>query len=169
MCEPVTIGMAVSGGIALAGGIYGAYTAKKEADYKSAVERMNARNAGYSAAFSEQKGEVNAGIANMQGSKMIGSQKARLAAAGVDPTSALDILTDTRLMSTVDAGQIRSNAAKEAYMHRISRSGFEARSKLYEDAGTDAAIGSLLGGVGRAAAYGFKTYGAGQDAGLWGA
>lgn len=105
-----------------------------------AAQRKNARAVERSGAYEQQQAEINARLqleqareARQQGAfaatriqavgrNMVGSQRARLAAQGLDTTSgsALDLQDESRTLSDLDAMSIRSQAALEAWGFEVS-------------------------------------------------
>lgn len=92
----------------------------------------NAQVAEWQAQDAERRGSVAAMSQRMKTNQLKGTQRARLAANGVDlgQGSALEILADTDYFGEVDAGTIQDNAAREAWAIRQQAAGFTAESTL---------------------------------------
>jgi hypothetical protein len=90
---------------------------KKQADYQAQVDANNAKIAAWQRSDTLQRGEQEAQNQLRQQAQLIGTQRAALAANGVDVTegSALDILATTRFLGAQDVAAIQSNAAREAW------------------------------------------------------
>lgn len=139
MCEPMTI----IAGIGLAMGAYGAMEQaegqKNQAEYSAAVGRNNAQIAEWSAADAEargefaakdaekrgkltaddaqQRGELEAQRLRRAGDMTKGSQRAAIAARGLDlgEGTAFDLQEQTDFFSLYDQSTARNNAAREGW------------------------------------------------------
>ncbi len=158
MCTiPLAILAVSAGGAGLQA--YGSYQSaegqKRAFKYNANVNELQAKDA-------ERRGVETEQRQREQISRLKGTQRAQLAANGLDLTegSALNILTDTDFLGERDIGVIRDNASREAAGFRsrgdLNRFGANATRPLLT--GTT----SLLSGAGSVAAqwYGFKTSGA---------
>lgn len=152
--------------------IVGAVGQVQQASAQAASARYNAQVAELNATLSErrardaiERGKTEEQKKRQEVQRILGAQKAAMAANGVDLTfgSPLDTIVDTAVLGELDALTIRSNAYREAYDHRVDamnkRAGaelsrLEARSAL--TGGYLQAAGTLLGGASKA--YGqYKT------------
>ena len=90
---------------------------KDEGAYSAAMYRANAKYAKMQADDAMSRGESSAMRVLSKTRSMIGSQKAALAAQGIDigSGSALDVQVDTGKMAEVDVMMVRTNAAREAW------------------------------------------------------
>jgi hypothetical protein len=131
-----------------------------QAAYQAAVARNNQVLSERAAEDAIQRGGVEESRSRMETARLIGRQRAALAASGqvVDTGSALNITADTAGLGELDAQTIRSNAEREAYNLRIQGSGFGSEATLREMSGrqalTDAKFnmaGTLLSGIGSGA------------------
>jgi hypothetical protein len=134
--------------------------AANQAAYQGAVARNNQILSERAAQDAIQRGGVEESRSRMETSRLIGRQRAALAASGqvVDTGTALNITADTAGLGELDAQTIRSNAEREAYNLRIQGSNFGADATLREMSGrqalTDARYnmaGTLLSGIGSGA------------------
>ncbi len=130
----------------------GAYQAQAQ------VAQNNALIAGWQAQDAMARGDRAAHVSGSKTRQLKGSQRAALAANGVDMTegSALNILTDTDYFGAIDAGTIKDNAAREAWMLRNQAAGYTAQAGMLNDRASDespwqAAGSSLLTSGGRVA------------------
>lgn len=144
---------------------FGAYNnsraAKAAYGAQAEVNRNNAQIAEWQAEDAIKRGDKAASRVRMQAKQLKGTQRARLAANGVDlgEGSALQILSDTDYFADVDASTVLDNAAKEAWALRTQAAGAMAEADLF--AGRAAAERPLL-----AAGTSLLTS-AGQVAGRW--
>lgn len=157
MCEPVTM----TAGLALlnfAGSAAQSWGQQQAAFQQAQFDRLQARMADMAAGDARQRGAQEAGRVRMQGSRIVGEQKAAMGASGVDPStgSPLALMADTRLISELDAATLQNNAAREAWGYSVQAESLRLRAKQAEQAGSFAAAGTILGGLGRSAgiAYG---------------
>jgi hypothetical protein len=115
---------------------YGAYAnsqgTKDAYGMQGQIAANNAQIAGWQAEDALARGDREASNVRMRANQVKGSQRARMAANGVDlgVGSALQVLTDTDYFADVDAGTIKDNAAKEAWAIRNQANNFSAESDL---------------------------------------
>lgn len=143
----------ILGGLAVAGGIISAIGAHEDAEAQEAAAKENARLARLAAADAMQRGTTEAGRARMEGSRVIGEQKALFGASGIDPSvgSPLALMADSRLMSELDAATIQNNAAREAWGLRTQAAQFKREAAAANTRGKFAVASSILGGVSQGA------------------
>jgi hypothetical protein len=154
------IGASAAGAIMSAGSAYQqAQGQRSSLQYQASVARTNAVFAGYQASDAVRNGQTAEGAQDLKTGQMIGTQRARLAASGVDlgEGSASDILTTTRYMGKRDALQIHDNAMMQAWGYRTQQQSFlddASRAEGEADAISPwmAAGTSLLTGATRVAA-----------------
>lgn len=143
-----------------------------QASYQQGVAGLNAEMAKRNAELQERNARTTeaAGVSQADDRaralrQMTGTQRAIAAANGLDPDSgsAIDIRGDTERLGGLAIGEIRANAARQAYGYRIQGANAEAeasaassRGQMYGDASGSAATagwlsagGSLLGGATR--------------------
>ena len=155
----IGLGMQIGGAV---GGTVAAYdkaASEKQAYlYRAAVSSNNAQYATWQAEDAIARGQTDRARAQIKGMQLKGTQVSRMAAAGLDlgEGSALNILTDTDLMTALDANTIRDNAQREAWGYRAqaSNSNSEAgvlRSRADRISPTGSAFSTLLTGAGAVA------------------
>lgn len=132
--------------------------AKGAAETNARIQELNAQMAEWQAEDAIARGDRAAGVSRMKTRQLKGSQRAALAANGVDLGfgSALDILNDTDLFGEVDAETIRDNASREAWAIRQQAAGLKVdaamfRSRAANESPLMAASTSLLTSAGRVA------------------
>lgn len=143
MCYPMLIAAAIA-----AVSAYGqARTQKQTANYQAKVAENNQKAAEWQAQDAIQRGNTAADQARRKGAQTLGSQRAAMAAAGLDIStgSALSILEDTDYFNQVDQNTIRDNAAREAWGYKVQGSNYQASSQLYKS--TADSINPLFEGV----------------------
>ncbi len=111
------------------------------ADYNAAQARAEARreaqlldlNAGYT----EKLGRIAAGRIRSEASRLVGTQKVRQAASGIDIAygTAADVRAGTVEMSELDAAMVQNNAAREAWGMKVQAESIrDSASKLKSEA-----------------------------------
>jgi len=145
------------GSVALSAG-FGAYSASQQAsaqkqanDYQAAVARNNATIASQQRSDAIQRGEIDAQTAMRAQASVLGSQRASLAANGVDlgQGSALDQLASTKFLGAMDVNTIQSNAARTAWGYDVQNMNDNAGatlSKWQADSINPAGVGAMAGG-----------------------
>jgi hypothetical protein len=100
-----------------------------------------------------KRGEIAEARQREKTRQILGTQTAKLAAQGTDLSgSALDILGDTAASGELDALTVRSNAAREAWGHRVKATDYAAQAqKPLSGLGGLGAGASLIGGAGSVA------------------
>lgn len=112
----------------------GAYTQAKNQQAalqaEAQVQQNNAVLAGWQADDSIARGEEAAGRAMQKGAQVKGTQRAAMAANGIDlgVGSAQNVLNDTDYLTSVDAATLRDNAAREAWGYRMQARGYMDKS-----------------------------------------
>lgn len=155
MCTPLIAVVALSALSAYSS----ARTQKKTAEYQAQVDRNNASTAEWQAADAVQRGNAAAAGERRKGQQTLGTQRAAMAAAGLDISSgsALSILEDTDYFNEADQLTIKSNAAREAWGYKVQANNSMASAGLH--ASTADGINPLFEGV----KTGASTYFAGKS------
>lgn len=155
MCDALTIGIVATAG-------KGVLDAKAASDQAAADEATYAQKrdvAVAQAADAYQRGAQKEGIVRMEGSRSIAEARAGAAQSAIDVTSgtAADVLAEKRMFSELDALTVRSNAAREAWGHKVEAAQFETARKAAKKQGEYGMLGSFLGtaaGLGKISALG---------------
>ena len=130
---------AASMGMSALSGISGIMGAQQSASAKSAAERYQAQVAANNATIANQNattalqaGQAAEAAQRMKTAGLIGSQRAGLAANGVqlNSGSALDVQSDAASLGELDALTIRSNAARTAAGYEAQAGNSTAQSQL---------------------------------------
>lgn len=130
-----------------------AYGAKQQADaqaqaaqYQAQVALNNQKIAGQYAQQAIADGENKVAAKQEQTSQMIGSQRAAMAANGVqlDSGSPLRLQEDTARLGNVDALTIRNNAAREAYGYQLQGLSYGQQAQLDEATASNAVTAGNL-------------------------
>jgi hypothetical protein len=151
--------MMVAGLVTSTTGAYNKSKTDKAAyEYQAQVQKNNAQLGEWQAKDAIERGQQAENAHRMKVAQMKGSQRASMAARGLDLTegSALNVLSDTDFMGDMDALVIRDNAAREAWGLREKAKGNKADSMLLQGRAnaenpTMAATSSLLTGAGSVA------------------
>jgi hypothetical protein len=117
-------------------------------EYANAIGEINADIANTNAQDAEMRGEKEANAYRAAVKKIVGKQRARLAAQGLDTTSgsAGDLVGETGLMGELDALTIRNNARREAYGFRVQARQATMEGRLAQLAGDNNAKSTILTG-----------------------
>lgn len=171
MClDPVSLAV-ISVGLAGASAYQAASTQEATANYQAKVADNNAQVARWQAADAEARGNTAAANVRRKYAAMAGSQRASLAARGLDISdgSANAMLQDTAYFGAVDEATTRTNAAREAWGYQVQGSNF-ASSAAASRAQADAANPLLSAGMsmlGTATSVAGKWYSAPTGGGGW--
>lgn len=162
MCEPTTIAIAAMSMAAVSGGMQ-AYSQHQTGKFNNAMAEQNAKIQTQAAEDAAGRGAIEANAAKQNASLMAGSQRAAMAAGGVDvgSGSALDLLSDTARGGELDALIARNNAARESYGLQVSAADSLARGRMARQQGNMGAVSTIL-------TTGANVYGMGQQGGMWG-
>lgn len=121
-------------GLSAVSAFQGSQANKDAYGMQAAVSKRNAQVADWQAEDATRRGKVAASDQRIKNNQLKGTQRARLAANGVDlgHGSALQILADTDYFGDIDAGRIEDNAAREAWAIRQQAAGFRADASLLQ-------------------------------------
>ena len=135
--------------VALGAGVnaFGKMRAGNEAN---TLYQRNAQLADWQAADALQRGKIDEKKQRRVTEQVIGSQRAGLAAQGVDVNrgSALDVQADAAYLGELDALTIRHNAAKEAWGYGVQAQDFRTKGRIAQREGQFGAFSTLLGSAG---------------------
>lgn len=120
-----------------------------EYNYQASVARQNAKIAQENAAMERQQGIEEARLQRMKAAQAIGSQKAAMAANGVDVSqgTALDVIEDTAAMGELDALQTQYNYERRALAYETQSDNFINQSNLDLIAGQNAYSAGKMNGL----------------------
>lgn len=115
--------------------------ARETAEFDSRMMELQAQDA-------ERRGNIAANRTRAAGRRIIGSQRAALAAQGVDVStgSAVDVQEDTAYQAELDAQQITANAWREAWGLRTQSQERLFQGRTAEMAGKQTAAATALTG-----------------------
>ncbi len=152
-------------GASSAAGAYGQYSASMaEGRYGRAVGNMNAQLALQQAEDAERVGTQEASKRLQQGGQDASSERARMAAQGinVDTGSAAQTQEDVRKAAEADAQTIRKNAAMQSWGFGMDAVNSRSRGKMAYRAGKNEGLSSLISGGLQFTRYAGEAYTAGQ-------
>lgn len=146
-------------GAGIAGAVGQANAQRMQGDYQKMVGDTNARLATMQAQDATTRGDRTAGQIQRQGKQMIGSQRAALAAQGVDVNSgsAADVQAGTAAMTAHDALTAKNNAWREAWGYQVQANQSSAAGQFAKIAGDSSANNTILTGGMQALSTGLKT------------
>lgn len=157
MCEPLTI--AAIGTSVIGMGMQASAISAHAAD-AAATSRRNAAEAERQAADAVQRGVIPEMRARMQGGRFIGEQIGHYSGTNVDVNigSPKDVQASTRAISDMDEEVIRNNARREAYGYGTQAQRYQQEANFDEAEGKNALLASVIGGVGKLATIGAKSW-----------
>lgn len=118
-----------------------ATAAERQGNYEKGIFDMNAGVADQQAADALVRGQEAESLQRSQTRGMIGSQRAALAASGVDVSdgSAADVQADTAMLGELDARAIRNNARREAWGYQVQATNYRSQGALAQASGKNQA------------------------------
>jgi hypothetical protein len=155
MAEGAIVAGVVGGGAAIYEGISANQSAQQQAEaiarqnqFQKELTEFNKDFAKSQASDAIKRGEEAVQVVKQRAKSIVGSQRAGLAAQGVDISSgaALKIQTDTQILSAVDAVKIRNNAWREAYGYKVQALEYSMRSIAAQDAANNQINSTLAAG-----------------------
>jgi len=140
--DPVSLGLLTMGVVGAGISAYGAYSEGQDA---AEASRYNAEISRQEATLAEASGALDASRQRKQVSRLIGTQKAGYAGAGVELTgSPLDVMINTANEGELDAQIIEYNA-KVRSMGAMSQANYDEKlAGIYERSGVFKAGSTLL-------------------------
>ncbi len=146
---------------------FGAYKSEaakgKSYRYSADVARKNAELERWREGETKRKGEQELFALGIKKGKLAATQRASLAARGLDigEGSPLDLLTSTEYTYGVDKATAKTNTENEAWAHRLRASDYDTEAEFYEEAADEssplaAAGGALLSGATKVASSWYK-------------
>lgn len=156
-------GFGIAGTIGVLGNAFTAYQQGQIAQIGYQMQESTLRNnmqvAQWNAEDAKARGEVAISQQRKKTKQMAGTQRAMMAAAGLDLTqgSPLRILTDTAYMGAMDEDQIRQNVSREASAYRMQAVGLASQAEMQRTLASSVnpgaqAAGTLLSGATQVAA-----------------
>ena len=147
----------------VAGSFYSAKSQRSSLKFAADMAKINARIAETGAQSVLAQGEREAGALALRYGQMKGSQRAAMAANGVDlgSGSAAEIQASTDLLKETDLNTIQANAVRSAWGYRLQATNYENSALVGEataggiSPGASAAT-SLLGGAGAVASSWYR-------------
>ena len=143
---------------------------RQQGDYQSDMFDFNAKMSKIQAQDAIDRGDKEAQNYLLKGRQTIGSQRAALAAQGVDVStgSAADVQADTAVSAAMGAVTIRSNAWREAMGYKAQgvnyqNQGFIAKTSAQNEARTTMLTG-VAGGLQNLGSMGMAAYGSSGSA-----
>lgn len=114
------------------GGIAQSKAQAKASNYNAQVAENNAAVAKQNATFAGQKGAQRSEVQNLKTRAAVGEMLAQQGASGVDVNSgsSISVRSSEAALGQLDAMNIRSNAAREAYGYQTQEMNYQAQSNL---------------------------------------
>lgn len=121
---------------------------RAESDYQASMLDISAGFSDLNAQDAINRGKKDAQAVKRRAKQILGSQRVALAGQGIDISSgsALDVQLDTADAAEIDALQVKNNAWKEAWGHRVESFNLRNQSRLTKQSGNYQANSTLLSG-----------------------
>jgi hypothetical protein len=150
VCEPVTLSLAagtLAGGLSSAAVGVGSLSAASALGLGATVGRNNQIMAEYAAQDALRRGEEDAIKVRQQTDKLKGTQRASMAAKGLDLSEGTPaaLIEQTDFFGAVDATTARDNAKRDAWSARTGGANARAQGDAAAKQGTLSAFSTLLG------------------------
>ncbi len=156
--------MAASQGMQAVGSLASGYSQSKalkaQGDYQKSIYDMNAKFAQFEADDAIDRGKTAATEYKKKGKALIGSQRAALAAQGieVDSGSAAEVQADTRIQIEKETINIKNNAWREAWGYKTQALQSSYSGEIAKAMSITNANNTLLTGGMNASTSGMKAY-----------
>lgn len=136
--------------------VVGAVSSYENGKYMDKVAKVNAGISMRASRDAVKRGNIDADEQRQETGQLIGAQRTAFASNGVDVNtgSAGQVQNDTAALGELDALTLVNNAAREAYGYKVQAMDQRQQGKLAKYQGKMDAIGSILGGVEKAASAG---------------
>jgi hypothetical protein len=123
----------------------------KYANAQADVAEQNAQLAQNRISDVEYQKQQQIGKINRDKQQTIGSQRAAMAANGIDSSygSGLSALTDTAYTAQEDKNETEYNAAKQEYGYQLEANNYRNQANSYRAAGKNALWGGVIGAAGQ--------------------
>lgn len=131
-----------------------------QGEYQKSMFEMNARLANINAEDAISRGNEAASRVRQKGQSIAGSQRAALAAQGIniESGSAADVAAQTEYFNTLDIMTVRNNAWREAWGYKNQAIEYGTKARFSGISGRTESQASLLTGGLRALDYGTRKY-----------
>lgn len=170
----IGLGTSLAGGALSAfGAVSGGEANAKAYNYRAGMSRVNAAINMQNSDYALAAGETKARQYGMAAAQNMGKIKAGQAASGIDITSGTpkEVQESQQLITKIDNAQIRENAGRTAYGHRVQANNDLLQAGLDDmsasnsrRAGRISAIGSIIGTASSVSSKWLQ----GKQVGLWG-
>jgi hypothetical protein len=156
-----------SAALQLAGAYQQSESLKAQGEFQQQQAEMNGRLAEMRGADALERGNRAAVEHGQKARRLIGSQRAALAAQGIniDDGSAFDVQQDAYEMSAEDQMTIRNNAWREAWGFKVEAQQSRMQGRMAALAADNASRNTILTGLAGAASSGASYYGNSQKLG----
>lgn len=135
--------------------LFNAHASYQQGKYLDKVAKVNAGMSDQAAADAIARGSIEADEHRKTVQQIVGAQRAGFAAGGIDVNSGTAglIQDDVAALGELDALTIINNASREAYGYKVQAMDQRQQGRLARYQGNMGAVGSILGGAERAAAF----------------
>jgi len=167
MCEPTTWVLVAGMVVTAAAGAYSADASKKAGQAQVIMADRNAKLEDYKADVANRIGAVQEENHRAKVRQMVGTQRATLAANGVDITSgtAAELMDQTVAFGETDAQTIRYNAAREAWGFGVNADNYRTQSAVTKAKTHNEVTGTYISTAGSLLTQGYGGYTSGAFSG----
>ena len=133
---------------------------RAQGNYQNEMANINAQFAELSAESAITRGNKQAADVKRNTKKIIGSQRAAMAAQGIsiDSGSALDVQEDTAMIGELEAMKVKNNAWMEAFGYKVQAQQDRQQGKIGKMAADNTAATTLATGGWKAVGGAYKAY-----------
>lgn len=137
-----------------------AQSSKAQGDYQNEMSKINARYAELKADSAVKRGDREAESVKKDTKRLVGSQRAALAAQGIDigSGSALETQEDTAMIGELEALKIKNNAWMEAFGYKMEAQNDIRSGALAKRAGQNVANTTIATGGWKAISGGLDSF-----------
>lgn len=148
--DPVSLALITSAAVSAGGSIAEGYSANNAAKFNAGMSMNNAKIAKQNADLAGQIGTAKSEASQLKTAAQIGATTASQGASGVQigGKSFEGVRESERRIGALEAMNIRSNAAREAYGFKVKEISERAQAKQYRAEGKSALIGGFIKGAG---------------------
>lgn len=155
MCDGVSEGIMVA--LAVGGAIAKGVSSANQGAQQKAINDSNANVLDQNAGDARLRGATAAGQVRMRTSAQIGQEQAQVGASGVAAAgSPLDVISDKRWLSELDAQTVDANGGREADTGEGKADYLRTAGGNAQSAGDIGAAGDVIGGVSQGLQFGSK-------------
>jgi hypothetical protein len=147
--DPVSLALMASAAVSAGGSVMEGYAANNAAKFNAGMSMNNAKIAKQNADLAGEIGTAKSEASQMKTAAQVGATTASQGASGVQigGKSFQDVRESEQKIGALEAMNIRSNAAREAYGFKVQEASDIAQAKQLKAEGKNALIGGFVKGA----------------------